>query len=105
MYMSDKVCNKAASAMQVGQADREKAWTVSKALYKVQLLNVEATVTAGAWSPPKCYHEDVDLPLMCEDRELTALKCQWLVCEKVCPCQLIMSCLGQWHHMHRMLLC
>lgn len=37
----------------------------------------------GALYPAKAYHEDVDFAHICDDKQLVAVKCQWLFVHKV----------------------
>lgn len=74
-------------------------WTVTHSVYSAVLLNVQSTVTCGAFYPAKAYHEDVDFPHICEDKKLVAVKCQWLFVHKVahnqaCACRIV-SCMCQ----------
>lgn len=47
------------------------------------LLDVKHTVAARAFWPAKPYHDDIDFPRICEEKELVAAKCQWLFLHKV----------------------
>lgn len=46
-------------------------------------MNVQSTMERGAIYPAKAYHEDVDFPHICDDKQLVAVKCQWLFVHKV----------------------
>ena len=58
-------------------------WTVTHSIYSAVLMNVESTMKRGAHYPARAYHDDVDFPHICEDRQLVAAKCQWLFMHKV----------------------
>ena len=68
-------------------------WNVTQSIYSMFLLNVASTVAARAYWPAKPYHDDVDFPRICEDRQLVAAKCQWLFLHKVISIELTVNCL------------
>ena len=73
-------------AMQVGMKGGWAPWKVSHSIYFMFLLDVARTVAKGALWPAKPYHDDVDFPRICEEKQLVAAKCQWLFLHKVGSC-------------------
>ena len=69
---------------QVGMDGGPAPWKVTHSIYSMFLLNVKQTVAAQAFWPAKPYHDDVDFPRICEEKQLVAAKCQWLFLHKVC---------------------
>ena len=63
----------------------------------------------GALYPAKAYHEDVDFAHICDDKQLVAVKCQWLFVHKVigfsqcycllrCVCPAAFACADSFQH-------
>ncbi|DBB00174.1 TPA: hypothetical protein ACH3X1_014010 [Trebouxia sp. C0004] len=69
--------------LKVGMKGGSNPWTITHSLYSAVLLNVHSTMERGALYPAKAYHEDVDFAHVCDDKQLVAVKCQWLFVHKV----------------------